>query len=496
MICLKFCNPHTALALDAEGKTISLKAVLPIQQLFELARRHPDRWLGWYSEGDDVNWDDLLSQASTCYTMLSTGKAPDFIYDGYDYLEDSPYLNYQPEQWYSTWVMSADTGMIHASVLNAIENFPTGKNFEYDLNLLSRSLYKQGLFCYSKLRPIQKLQVNNKLTYRFAATILKKKWLGFLLLSHLVYEKRFPLLSFAKALVFNIQPITANLLTVQSVKKAGRQINTDYEVVIPTMGRASYLKDVLSDLKAQHILPKKIIIIEQNADRHAKSELGYLKEDWGFEIEHHFIHQTGACNARNLAFNYVSAPWVLLFDDDIRFKSTLMSEVFDALERTGASVINMACLQEHDQEHQLTFKQWPYFGSGCSMLRAEIIKEQHFDMALEHGYGEDVDFGMQIRNSGHDIIYAPQIQLKHLKAPIGGFRKPHTFAWSDDLVQPKPSPQIMYFRKKNYAAKQLKGYKLMQLFKTYGKLGTYNPYKHFVIFKKRWNLSASYAASL
>jgi GT2 family glycosyltransferase len=34
----------------------------------------------------------------------------------------------------------------------------------------------------------------------------------------------------------------------------------------------------------------------------------------------------------------------------------------------------------------------------------------------------DNDFGMQLRNQGHDVLYLPEPQILHLKAPMGGFR--------------------------------------------------------------------------
>jgi GT2 family glycosyltransferase len=117
-------------------------------------------------------------------------------------------------------------------------------------------------------------------------------------------------------------------------------------------------------------------------------------------------------------------------------------------------------------------------------------------MALEHGYGEDVDYGMQIRQAGYDVIYAPQIQLLHLKAPVGGFRKPHLFPWQEEEVQPKPSPQIMYHRKKNYTAKQLLGYKVTLFIKFYKDYSIKNPISYYTYFKKAWNKSLYWSQKL
>ncbi len=51
-----------------------------------------------------------------------------------------------------------------------------------------------------------------------------------------------------------------------------------------------------------------------------------------------------------------------------------------------------------------------------------LLEQIKFDIAFEHGFGEDGDFGMQIRNLGEDIGYISECNILHLKAPVGGFR--------------------------------------------------------------------------
>ncbi len=142
------------------------------------------------------------------------------------------------------------------------------------------------------------------------------------------------------------------------------------------------------------------------------------------------------------------------------------------------------------------YKQWESFGSGCSIVHRDVYTKCSFDMALENGYGEDVDYGMQVRNMGKDVIYAPSIEILHLKAPVGGFRKLHKFPWSDQAPAPKPSPQIMYYRKKNYTLEQVRGYKVVQFFKTFGFFKTRNPLSHLARFKKAWQQSEKWASRL
>ena len=66
-------------------------------------------------------------------------------------------------------------------------------------------------------------------------------------------------------------------------------------------------------------------------------------------------------------------------------------------------------------------------------------------MGFEFGFGEDADFGMQLRNQGYDVLYLPEPEILHLKAPIGGFRTKPVLQWQNESIQPKPSPTVMLY---------------------------------------------------
>ena len=103
---------------------------------------------------------------------------------------------------------------------------------------------------------------------------------------------------------------------------------------------------------------------------------------------------------------------------------------------------------------------------------------------------------MQIRNLGYDIIYTPQIQIRHLKAPVGGFRQPPTFPWDGDPVSPKPSPQVYYSKLKHFTSQQLKAYQWTLFFKIWKHQKFSNPFRLRKRFLKRWNASVYWAERL
>ena len=107
-----------------------------------------------------------------------------------------------------------------------------------------------------------------------------------------------------------------------------------------------------------------------------------------------------------------------------------------------------------------------------------------------------MDFGMQLRNSGLDIIFHPDLEITHLKAPMGGFRTSNRKPWEDDSLQPKPSPTVMVYAKKHYTRPQLLGYKNLLWLKFYGKQEIKNPFKYLSSMKARWKKSESWAGKL
>src|SRR5690606_5033859 len=141
-------------------------------------------------------------------------------------------------------------------------------------------------------------------------------------------------------------------------------------------------------------------------------------------------------------------------------------------------------------------KQWGTFGSGNAIVRSKYLQDIEFDMAYEHGFGEDKDFGMQLRNKGVDIIFHPGLEIFHLKAPMGGFRASTKLPWNEESIEPKPSPSLMVYAKKYYTLEQLRGYKLVLFIKYYKDQPVKNPFKYIKLMRQRWLKSEEWANKL
>lgn len=477
--------------------------------LLALAKKFPTDKLIWshITMETNINWDalDLIFHHDRIMASFNTASGQYFC-DCIGYIDESVSLNINKNVVYSTWLTSSALGGISAKALLQFENkIKFGNNFDYFLHSLAKIGSIKGLFCYSDPRfvidktisvPVKKANIHT--LFQFTKQHYRTRWIFILFLNFLIFEKRFPVIALLGTLRFKKRnKVNVQLSSVKVQSKLNVIEFKTMDVIIPTIGRKDCLYDVLQDLAKQTHLPKNVIIVEQNPLAESISELDYLtKEKWPFEVKHIFTHQAGACNARNVALSKVSSEWVFLNDDDNRFDKDLIHNIFDKIEQFGIYVATTSYLQKHEK---LVFKdihQTGIFGSGNSFVKSSCLKKVSFSMALEFGYGEDFDFGMQLRQVGFDVIYFPNPSILHLKAPFGGFRIKPQFAWASEKYEPKPSPTIMYTKQKYLSSKQIEGYQLKLFMKSIKKESPFNWYRFYISFKRRWNTSVDWSKKL
>jgi glycosyltransferase involved in cell wall biosynthesis len=318
-------------------------------------------------------------------------------------------------------------------------------------------------------------------------------------LDYWLYEKKIKIWSYLKSFFsfsHRKDDIDFRDLSIKSVL-GKNDVDKDYDVLIPTLGRATYLEDVLHDLANQSTLPAKVILIEQNADINASTELNYIYDkDWPFEIDHMLINRLGACNARNIALSKVSSSWVFFADDDIRITTDLVEKAFEFIYQYGVSAVTLASLMEGESLIQKIPIQWHTFSTNSSFVNSNALQGITFGLEHEFGFGEDSDFGMKLRNKGHDVIFYPSTDILHLKAPIGGFRSKVLHPWNNDEISPKPSPMVMAHKLKHVTKEQLLGYRTTMFIKNYRLSEKINPFSYYSIMAKKWDKSILWAQEL
>ncbi|MCH3884994.1 glycosyltransferase family 2 protein [Tenacibaculum aquimarinum] len=482
---------------------------LIIEALFLISKVSDDLiiWCNSKLEGN-LNKDALNDVFHHNLIMASYSVSDEIFNSKIGYVEQSVFINVKNNVRFSTWFMSTNVGGINSLVLNKYKDLRNYKSFKLFLNVIAKQGIQKGLIC--AYEPNLLINKNKKTTndlsekvtlkelFSFVKSCYKTRWFFLLFFNNLiVYEKMFPFISFLSSFFIKLKTqksLSFDDIKVQSIKEEIKKEDFSVDVLIPTLGREKYLKDVLLDLNKQTLLPKKVIIVEQNPDETTVSSLDYLKDKWSFEIDHTFIHQLGACNARNIGLSKVTSNFVFFADDDIRFKNDLLEESFYKFNQFLPDGIVLSSLQKGEVEESETSILSTKFGTNSSIANSSLIKNCSFKKEHEFGYGEDTDFGMQLRNLGAEILDIPSVKMLHLKAPIGGFRHKPILVWESDL--PKPSPTVMAYNLKHLTKEQLHGYKTILFIKFYKLQSIKNPVKYFYSMKKRWNLSINWAQKL
>ena len=438
--------------------------------------------------------------------MASYGVNTMYLPQSIGYIDQLPFADILSELTYATWRMSSDVGGMKGEVILTFKDlFDSIHNFGYLINSIAKFGQQNGLFCYSAPDLI-KLEKRSSLEYTatknelFSFVFQHYKSIRAVILFWCIfkYDKQFPLFSFfasfSKSKFFH-KKIDLSEISINSSRRLTN--STSIDVIIPTIGRTEHLLDVLEDLKCQILLPKRVIIIEQNENPNSSSKLTEkLNKEFPFQIIHKFIHQTGACNARNLALDQIESEWVFFCDDDNKLESDLLERAISEIRKYGVEVLNTAYIQPGESRIYKDVKQWGAFGAGNAIALSRAVKDKRFSMVFEHSYGEDVDFGMQLRMLGNDIIYHPNLEIIHLKAPMGGFRMKPNLPWNSELYLPKPAPALMALALKYYSIQQILGFKTVLFLKFYSNQAIRNPLKYYNDMQKRWKTSERWAKIL
>jgi GT2 family glycosyltransferase len=471
-----------------------------------IAEKYPNTIVVWYDEQvkDSVNVEKIPELLNLKRKLISYNPSSNYFSPRIGYIEESPFINVNKKVTYPTWQMSSCVGAIYTDIVLQFDfNFFEIQNFDFTLNSIAKLYQPLGLFCYSEPQLLHRevnykaVEASNYVLFQFVKQHYKFVWKYLLFLDVFLFEKSVLILPLIQSFFYKnrkfCQPIQFEDTNVEAYDLEDETI----DVIIPTIGRKKYLYDVLCDLRDQTHLPKNVILVEQNPLEESVSELNFITaEKWPFVIKHTFTHQAGACNARNIALSKVESEWVFLNDDDNRFDKKLLEKAIFCLKRYKLNALITSYLIANEKKKFHAISQTTIFGLGNSFINARVLEKVGFNMAFEFGYGEDADFGLQLRNNGFDVIYFPNIAIEHLKAPIGGFRIKPLLRWQSESVLPKPSPTVMLYLVLNNTKEQIQGYKTTLFFKYYKHQKIKNPFKYFTVFNKQWRQSEYWANQL
>lgn len=479
--------------------------------IIEFSQKNPNETIIWCHEKfiTKINFQYLESLHFSHSFIISFNPCKNnYLSNDLGLVDQALFLNVNKGVVYPTWLMSSVVGAISASTLAGLDSLKF-RDFEFDyfLNSFAKQNMHKGLFCYSVpdlMKSNQNLELDlfkssDAVLYKFVRDNYRFRWIVILFVQQIIYFGRIEILPFINAVLSKPKIELPEFKTRKLRNDVG--INVAHEtidVIIPTLKRKNYLKIFLNDLSLQTLKPKNVIVVEQLKDGD-QSELDYLKtEKWPFNIIHICTHQFGACNARNIALKHIKSSWLFFADDDIKID-------IDFLERGLIKIKNLSIkagqfftyMEGEVSPFHSDYFQWNAFGTCSSIISSQLIKMGcKFDLSFEHGYGEDSDFGMQIRAKGVDVIHFNDPKIFHFKAANGGFRYVVKKPWDEGKLKPIPSPTVMLFNKKYLTPEQRLSYKTIFIVKSILSNSLVENIRLVFFFSRRWKLSKKWANNL
>ncbi|WP_432410001.1 glycosyltransferase family 2 protein [Rasiella sp. SM2506] len=226
-------------------------------------------------------------------------------------------------------------------------------------------------------------------------------------------------------------------------------------IIIPTLNRYEYLRDVLKDLEKQTYPYFEVIVVDQSDDFSTK-----FYEEFNLKIK--LIHQKEKALwlARNTAIEVSKADLLLFFDDDSRVKEDWIFQhlkCLDYFQADGSSGVSLSTVGDAIPEHYSYFRVADQLDTGNVLVKKSVFKEIGlYDRQFEKQRMGDGEFGMRMYINGFTNISNPFASRVHLKVGTGGLRQ--MGSWdafrTNKIFAPRPIPSVLCFFRRYFGDKR------------------------------------------
>ena len=222
-------------------------------------------------------------------------------------------------------------------------------------------------------------------------------------------------------------------------------------VVIPTLNRYQYLKDVLRDLENQSYKNFEVIIVDQT-DNFQES----FYKDWNLDLKYWFQEEKALWQARNEAIKLAKGDYILLYDDDSLVDSDWIMQHLKTLDFFNADLssgVSISAVGDEVPAHYSYFRWSDQLDTGNVLLKKSIFTEiGFFDRQFEKQRMGDGEYGLRAYLNGYKNISNPKAKRIHLKVNEGGLRQMGSWdGWRPKkLFGPRPVPSVLYLSRKYF----------------------------------------------
>jgi glycosyltransferase involved in cell wall biosynthesis len=222
-------------------------------------------------------------------------------------------------------------------------------------------------------------------------------------------------------------------------------------VVIPTLNRYDYLKDVFRDLEKQTYDHFEVLVVDQTDDFQNS-----IYEGWNIDLHYWHQKEKALWKARNNAIKKAKGDYILLYDDDSRVDSNWISNHIKCLDYFKADLssgISISKTGAPIPSNYSFFRISDQLDTGNVLLKKEVFEKIGlFDCQFEKQRMGDGEFGLRSYLSGCLNISNPYAKRLHLKVGTGGLRD--MGSWDafrpKKWFSPRPIPSVLYLYRKYY----------------------------------------------
>lgn len=377
------------------------------------------------------------------------------IFYFYRYVQPIWYLNLQSKGSIAYWVDYRKLPVDEQAIINIDQAYISE---DARLRDAAYQAWQKGIMHTNSERtlpqPFSRLPIHDE--YRFIRKYFHPVWPFYVLMIRLLTLRNpfIELFSFFK---------TRKVKRIDIFKQI--KIRNDYEsfssslvkeapkvsIVIPTLNRQVYLKDVLNDLALQHYKKFEVIVVDQNETFDTA-----FYSAWPFTL--HAIHQTEKALwlARNTAVQMAEGEYILLFDDDSRVGPDWIEQHLKCLDyfkcqlSAGVSISVVGAKVPVSYGH---FRWADQLDTGNVMLKKEVFKAVGlFDRQFEKQRMGDGEFGLRCYLAGFSSVSNPLAKRLHLKVSTGGLRQ--MGSWDGfrptNWFAPRPIPSVLYLTRRYF----------------------------------------------
>ncbi|WP_245574758.1 glycosyltransferase family 2 protein [Gaetbulibacter saemankumensis] len=222
-------------------------------------------------------------------------------------------------------------------------------------------------------------------------------------------------------------------------------------VVIPTLNRYDYLKDVLIDLERQDYTNFEVIVIDQSTPFEAS-----FYKDFSLDIHVEYQEEKALWLARNKAIKQAKGTYILLFDDDSRVEADWIRNHLKCLDFFDAQIssgVSLSLVGAEIPGHYSYFKVSDQIDTGNVLIKRGVFNALGlFDRQFEGQRMGDGEFGLRCYLAGYKNISNPYAKRLHLKVGTGGLRE--MGSWDafrpKKWLAPRPIPSVLYFYRRYF----------------------------------------------